>query len=52
MVHQLKEGSGNILGFKIVGGITKHSTSTGLKSKPHGNGFKVEELQEGSAGLP
>jgi hypothetical protein len=23
MVHQLKEGSGNILGFKIVGGITK-----------------------------
>jgi hypothetical protein len=23
MYHQLKEGSGNILGFKIVGGITK-----------------------------
>lgn len=23
MYHQLKEGSGNILGFKIVGGMTK-----------------------------
>ena len=23
MYHQLKEGSGNILGFKIAGGITK-----------------------------
>jgi hypothetical protein len=23
MYHQIKEGSGNILGFKIVGGITK-----------------------------
>jgi len=23
MYHQLKQGSGNILGFKIVGGITK-----------------------------
>ena len=23
MVHQLKKGSGNILGFKIIGGITK-----------------------------
>jgi hypothetical protein len=41
MYHQLKEGSGNILGFKIIGGITK---------KQKGRICKVLEKQIGKSG--
>jgi hypothetical protein len=32
MYEQLQEGLGNILGFKIVGGITKKTKGTDLQS--------------------